>query len=630
MLKNYVGKKCPFCVNPILEGDPTVVCATCKVPHHKDCWSYNLDKCATFGCKGKTIFEDNYQFDTSKSVPDDLIPPSNPINNQAETMEIRARQGKRKAVKPLNSKIIPKKETKEIYFNNQLVPEPEVIIPKYVTDALIEPEPLKKKRQFPFKKFTPPQPEKIDYSKVPKPAPFIPDYVKVDLREKPVPRPVLRFRPRNYLANEEKEKKLYTPPPKPDPFIPDYVNEDMPIILKKGKKRRYKITNIQVVPAPIPSMDYIPVEKPEYFIPDYVNGEDLDTIESIFTEDILKEKKCIHCLKIIKSDALICPYCKKSLNTQSPASTLRKISLNSISLNPDSKYQPYAILYANSSDIKSIDFSVDGKNLAYGSKDRTIKIFNIESKECVNILSGHINSVNSVSYSADGKFLASAGLDRTVKIWDIQTGQCVKNITGNTMGFNHIVYSSDGGYILSCSGEGMVKIWNIQTGECLRLFKADLNWINCAAFSIDGISVVSGDTEGNIRLWDIATSQNLRVIKPHFDSVNSMFFTYDRRYLISASSDRTIKIIDLDEWQVRKTLVGHQDIINTINSSPDGKYIASASRDGSVKIWELATAKCVRTISNHSGSVNSVAYSPNGRFIASGGEEKVIKVWKLY
>jgi WD40 repeat protein len=636
MLKDYIGKICPFCITRLVEGKEVVVCATCKTPHHKECWVYNLDKCATFGCKGKEILSLSYQFDTSKVIEESIIP-TQIKNNTSKTMEIKPRRIPKRAVKPLNSKIQPKRHAKEIYFNNQLVPEAEFIIPEYVNEELIEPEPQKKKREFPFKKYKPTPLNEMKYEEIPKAPDFIPEYVHVDMREKPAPQklirpPILRLRPRNKFEEDSEKRQKHDPVPKPDPFIPDYVNQEMPVILKK-KKNKYKITNIQIIPAPAPRTDYIPIVKPDFIIPDYVHSELEDYTESvnIISKNLLREKKCANCNKLVKIEQITCPYClKSSSEKEAPNSTLRKITLNDINIITDQNYQPYAVLYANSQDIKSIDFSVDGKYLAFGSKDKSIKIFDVEYRECIKILNGHINSVNSVSYSADGNFLASAGLDRTVKIWDINSGECIKTITGNTMGFNYIIYSGDGGYILSCSGEGMVKVWSIQTGDCLRLFKADLNWINCAAFSLDGFSVVSGDSEGNIRLWDIASGENLKVIKPHFDSINSMFFTLDRKYLACASNDRTIKIISLDEWKIVKTLIGHQDSVTSIASSPDGRYIASASKDSTVKIWDLNIGVCVRSIKAHTGVINSVAYSPNGKFIATGGEEKIIKVWQLY
>lgn len=636
MIKDYIGKICPFCITRIVEGKEVVVCATCKTPHHKECWMYNLDKCATFGCKGKEILSLSYQFDTNKVIEETII--STPAQKiQAKTMEIKPRRIPKKFGKNNNYlKIQPKRHSKEIYFNNKLVPEAEFIIPEYVNEDLIEPEPQKKKREFPFKKFVPNEAPKIKYEDIPKPPDFIPEYVHVDMREKPnqkIVRPaILRLRPKNLFDNEKEENNKYEPVPKPAPFIPDYVNQEMPIILKK-KKQKYKVTNLEFIPAPAPRTDYIPVVKPEFIIPDYVHSELEDYEESALsiTQNLLTHKKCINCNQLVKIGEITCPYCLKSpTEIEKVNSTLKKITLNDINIVTDKNYQPYAVLYANSTHIKSIDFSVDGKFLSFGSKDKSIKIFDIEYRECVKILQGHINSVNSVSYSADGKFLASAGLDRTVKIWDISSGECIKTITGNTMGFNYIIFSSDGGYILSCSGEGMVKVWSVQTGDCLRVFKADLNWMNCAAFSLDGFSVISADTEGNLRFWDIASGQNTRMLKPHFDSVNSMFFAYDRIHLVTASSDRTIKLIDLNEWKVVRTFIGHQDIVTSIASSPDGRYIASASKDLTVKIWEMSTGKCVRTIKAHTEPINSVAYSPNGKFIATGGEEKIIKVWQLY
>ncbi|MBR6502546.1 MAG: hypothetical protein IKT42_03815 [Clostridia bacterium] len=50
-MKNYVGKTCPFCRTPFTEDDDIVICSSCEMPHHKDCWIENQG-CTTFGCMG--------------------------------------------------------------------------------------------------------------------------------------------------------------------------------------------------------------------------------------------------------------------------------------------------------------------------------------------------------------------------------------------------------------------------------------------------------------------------------------------------------------------------------------------------------------------------------------------------
>ena len=76
---------------------------------------------------------------------------------------------------------------------------------------------------------------------------------------------------------------------------------------------------------------------------------------------------------MVKVDQVTCPFCLKRVNEKEEiVSTLRKITFEDINTSTDENFQPYAILFSGSSDIKSIDFSVDGKNIAFGSKDKNI------------------------------------------------------------------------------------------------------------------------------------------------------------------------------------------------------------------------------------------------------------------
>jgi len=50
-MKIYIGKKCPYCNTEFTEDDEIVVCSSCEMPHHKDCWIDNKG-CTTFGCTG--------------------------------------------------------------------------------------------------------------------------------------------------------------------------------------------------------------------------------------------------------------------------------------------------------------------------------------------------------------------------------------------------------------------------------------------------------------------------------------------------------------------------------------------------------------------------------------------------
>ena len=59
--------------------------------------------------------------------------------------------------------------------------------------------------------------------------------------------------------------------------------------------------------------------------------------------------------------------------------------------------------------MRSVSCSPDGKTLASGSYDKTIKLWNLDTFAETKTLSGHSDSVSSVSFSPDGKTLASGG-----------------------------------------------------------------------------------------------------------------------------------------------------------------------------------------------------------------------------
>jgi len=221
------------------------------------------------------------------------------------------------------------------------------------------------------------------------------------------------------------------------------------------------------------------------------------------------------------------------------------------------------------------------------SCDYTIKIWNLQTFECIETLEGHESWVtNIITYkkiidknnSID--YLISCSNDKTIKIWDLKTFKCVATLKGHKYGVTNILIfnkmidkNTSIDYLISCSYDSTIKIWNLKNFEFIA--------------TLEGHT----DTIRNIIIKSTST----------FDSVNHKIIDSDKMidknnnvdYLISCSYDGTIKIWNLKTFDCIAILEEHTDWINNIitykkiidkNNSID--YLISCSYDKTIKIWE--------------------------------------------
>src|SRR2546423_93079 len=81
--------------------------------------------------------------------------------------------------------------------------------------------------------------------------------------------------------------------------------------------------------------------------------------------------------------------------------------------------------------VYSVAFSPDGRMVASGSRDQTVKLWDVARGKDAATLEGHTDRVKSVRFSPDGKALASGGWDRTVKLWDVAAGKNTATLEGH-------------------------------------------------------------------------------------------------------------------------------------------------------------------------------------------------------
>jgi hypothetical protein len=289
--------------------------------------------------------------------------------------------------------------------------------------------------------------------------------------------------------------------------------------------------------------------------------------------------------------------------------------------------------------VTGVAFSSDGRRLASGSWDQTVKLWDVPTGKELNVVGSKMSKmkeVQAVAFSRDGHWLAVENSNDTVTLWDATTETETHTLPSNKplrpLGKNwvySIAFSPDGRWLASGVDDKTVRIWDVRSGRAVRDLTGLRRSVIYAAFSPDGRWLASGDDDKSIRIWEVSSGKEIRRLTGHKKPIYAVAFSPNGRWLASASADKTIKLWDIEAGREVQTLTGHGDQVTSVSYSPDGRWLASGSRDKTIKIWDVETGQELQTLGAHDHSIYTVAFDSRGRWLASGSEDGTISLWRL-
>uniref|UniRef100_A0A3B3XLB7 POC1 centriolar protein homolog A n=1 Tax=Poecilia mexicana TaxID=48701 RepID=A0A3B3XLB7_9TELE len=254
--------------------------------------------------------------------------------------------------------------------------------------------------------------------------------------------------------------------------------------------------------------------------------------------------------------------------------------------------------------VTSVDFSCSMKQIATGSVDSCVMIWNMKPQMRAYRFDGHKEAVTCVQFSPSGHLVASTSRDKTVRLWVPSMKADSTVFRAHTATVRCVNFSCDGQTMVTSSDDKTIKLWTVHRQKFLFSFSQHMNWVRCAKFSPDDGLIVSCSDDKTIKLWDKKTRECIHTFTEHagfektFSSVgavNGLSFHPGGNFLITASSDSTMKILDLVEGKLLYTLHGHQGAVTCVAFSRAGDYFSSGGSDEQVLVWKSNFDECIES-----------------------------------
>ncbi|RKU09975.1 hypothetical protein C6501_14275 [Candidatus Poribacteria bacterium] len=295
--------------------------------------------------------------------------------------------------------------------------------------------------------------------------------------------------------------------------------------------------------------------------------------------------------------------------------------------------------------VNAIAFSSDGKTVASGHDDNTVRLWRTDSSTEIATLKGHTGRINTVIFSPNNTILASCSADKTILLWDVGKKRKQAILTGHRAGVRELTFSPDGKILVSGSPDGTVRFWDVNTEREMSIFATGhTGWIGSMAFSADNTMLVSADSIGTVQIWDVKKRRELpSPTVAHYDKAEASAFSSDATLFASHGADTTVRSRG---GNTRTSWLPHKDTrlwklpigeelpslpqgCKALAFSPNNKILAASDTE-ETRLWDVETATELSRLQARQFFTDVVVtFSPDGTILATGGMNGEAHLWNI-
>lgn len=294
--------------------------------------------------------------------------------------------------------------------------------------------------------------------------------------------------------------------------------------------------------------------------------------------------------------------------------------------------------------ITGIVFSPDNLLAVSGSYDKTIRLWNLASGDCITEYNTHCREIFSIALSPDGRYLVSSGDEPKVYLWDIVSGKYACMLEEHCVPKAFICFSPDGSLIFCGDMIGGCSIFLAENGNKVRKFQSD-DTVRIGCFSPDSKYIITKNNHSIIDVWNIITGE--RVCAGHtsgFDSIDRydyreftcqlpVRFQQDGKSIIYLENDLFPVVWDIhsNSIDLYPCIFPFKKLQNctAIALSPDGEKVLCGYDDGTLLLQKTNDGEVITELTDHTDEIWYVIFSVDGRYALSGSADTTIRLWSL-
>jgi WD40 repeat protein len=282
---------------------------------------------------------------------------------------------------------------------------------------------------------------------------------------------------------------------------------------------------------------------------------------------------------------------------------------------------------------------VSGFSEAFRKTSPALYVWDLSADKIILKLDCDVATVNAVKFAPDGKTIAAGCSDRTIRTWEIPSGKLSKKLVGAELELSCLAFSSDGKSLFSREAgqeESVIRKWSMESGKELNSYAIDvgialINPATSMKISADNKILAIGNVFSSLKFTDLVAGKETK----SFDGSGAFALSSDGKVLATADENGKVTLRSLETAHRIGSLEGHSDLpspynrVAYIDFLDNAVKLVTASMDGTFRVWDVASGKQLSTFQSIPSQIAGTAFDTTGKILATGSNRGELQIFDV-